>query len=75
MNKGNMRSTAGKKGISITLDEDVLEWLKEIAVEESLSISYLVNRFCVIAAEALRERVAFPDKKQISNNVKRRGLG
>ena len=72
--KGTMRSSTRKIGISLTLDEDVLEWLTISADEEFLSISYLVNRFCSIAKEALDEQVVSPNKKRISDHVKERGL-
>ena len=73
--EGTMRSsTTQKRGISLTLDESLLEWLDTTARDEALSISYLVNRFCSIAKDALSERVAFPDREQISNGIRREGL-
>jgi len=38
-----------KKGISLTIDKDLLIWIEDVAETEKLSISYIVNRFCRMA--------------------------
>ena len=72
--EGRMRSPKQKKGISITLDVPLLEWLSKTAEKEALSVSYLINRFCSIAKEALHSRVVFPDRKEVSTKIRKRGL-
>jgi hypothetical protein len=71
---GRVRAPNYKLGISLTLDPDLLEWLRASAKAETVSVSYLVNRFCMLAKEALQDKVEFPDRKIIKENVRRRGL-
>ena len=71
---GRHRAEKYKLGISLTFDPDLLEWLRASARAETVSISYLVNRFCMLAKEALQDKVQFPDRKIIKENVRRRGL-
>jgi hypothetical protein len=66
--------TSRKKGISLTLDDSLLEWLEEVAEQEALSVSYLVNRFCLIAKDVFDNDLTFSDRKRIKQNMKEIGL-
>lgn len=71
---GRGRSETHKLGISLTLDPEIHEWLRLSAESEAVSVSYLVNRFCKLAKEALKDRTESPDKKNIRDNIKRKGF-
>ncbi|RLA02501.1 MAG: hypothetical protein DRQ42_00390 [Gammaproteobacteria bacterium] len=53
-----MVDNTNKRGISLTLDKDLLIWIEDVSEKEKLSISYIVNRFCK-EAKTKAERTGF----------------
>ena len=54
-----------KKGISLTIDKDILNWIEDVAETEKLSISYIINRFCRMAKKkAEKSGLLFPTNQE-----------